>query len=188
MSGLTDLLDRKEQRALAGLGLFLVLGLLALFVFSLGERRDYFRNQAELADQEKRFAEIDGRRQKSKSGWSAWEEARKDIQDVRKNWLYSEQEGIKQLTLDVHKILGEAGMGTTGFQYEYLDMREEYLRRVNVSFQVSGTYPALKRLLDEVEKFPKFLMIDRVDFTNSFDEGNRIELRIVMAGYYDKSS
>jgi len=188
MSGLTDLFDRKERRALAGLGLFLILGLSALFFFSLGERRDYFRSQTELAARQKRFAEIDELRRKSKGGWMAWEEARKDIQEVRKNWLYTEQEGIKQLTLDVHKILGESGIQTIGFQYEYLDMKEENLRRVNVSFQVSGTYPALKRLLDEVEKFPKFLMIDRVDFSNSFDEGNRIELRIVMAGYYEKSS
>jgi len=188
MNGMINLFDRREQRTLAVLGLLLVLGLAALFFVSLSERRGYFRAQAELAARQKRFAEIDPVRRKSRSGWQAWEDARKDILEVRKSWLYSEQDGLKQLMLDVHKILGEAGIRTTGYQYEYLDLKDANLRRVNVNFQFSGSYPDLKRLMAAVEEFPKFLMIERLDFVNNFDDGNRIELKIVIAGYYEKGN
>jgi len=54
-----------------------------------------------------------------------------------------------------------------------------------ISFDIKGSYLSLKRFIHSVEEFPKFLLIEKIDFLNIDARGNVLELRVVLAGYYE---
>jgi len=56
---------------------------------------------------------------------------------------------------------------------------------VMVSFNFKGSYFSLKRFLSSVEEFPKFLIIEKIDFINIETQSGILGLRILLAGYYE---
>jgi hypothetical protein len=43
----------------------------------------------------------------------------------------------------------------------------------------------LKGLIQLVEEFPKFLIVEKIDFLEIDDRSSILELKIVLAGYYE---
>jgi hypothetical protein len=43
----------------------------------------------------------------------------------------------------------------------------------------------MKKFIFEVERHPKFLMIEKIDFEDISAQGGEIELVIILAGYYE---
>ena len=56
--------------------------------------------------------------------------------------------------------------------------------KINVTFTFTGSYPILKRFLQTLEQFPKFLLLEKVDFLKIRGDGTMLELRIILAAYY----
>ena len=69
-------------------------------------------------------------------------------------------------------------------RHMYFDLKDETIEKVNVTFNFRGTYDALKRFLHSMEKFPKFLFIEKIDFLNIDPERGILTLKIHVAGYH----
>ena len=106
------------------------------------------------------------------------------MQTLREKYFYNEGDVINELRLDLRKVFSESGINARSFRYSYSNLEKERIGKVSVTFTFTGTYLILKRLLQALEKFPKFLLLEKIDFLKIGAEGAQLELRIVLAGYY----
>jgi hypothetical protein len=184
MNALFDLLDDKERRTLVRFGLAAVVALvlfLAVFGrFRIGlekEKANSFRvHEATLR--------IVKSRDDAKVQWQRWEDAGKDLAELRMSYFYDESLGIQPLRQDLQKIFAQAGTIVTDLDYNYADMEKEKVRKTLVSFTYSGTYAGLKRLLAVIQAFPKFLVIEKLEFPRTGSGGERLSAKMTLAGYY----
>jgi Tfp pilus assembly protein PilO len=58
------------------------------------------------------------------------------------------------------------------------------MKKVVAGFTFEGTYSGLKRFLSVVERSPKFLTLERIDFLNTGSETGALQLKIELAAYY----
>ncbi len=184
MNALFDLLDDKERRTLGRLGLAALIALvvcLALFVrFRSGlekERTASFRLH-ETA-QKTILA-----RDKAKAEWKRWEDAGRDMAELRTGYFYEESAGGQTLRQDLQQIFARAGTSIANLDYGYSDLEKEKVRKTVVAFTYSGTYAGLKKLLAVIEAFPKFLVIEKVEFPRTGAGGERLNAKLTLAGYY----
>ncbi len=184
MNALFDLFGDRERRTLGRLGLAVLVALvvcLALFIRFRGglekERTASFRLN-EAAQQTLRA------RDQAKAEWKRWEDAGRDLADLRTGFFYEEAAGAPTLRQDLQKIFAQAGTIITDLDYGYSDMEKEKVRKTVVSFTYTGTYAGLKRLLAVIEDFPKFLVIEKVEFPRTGSGGERLNAKLTLAGYY----
>ena len=186
MKELFDLLDRNERKILILLCLVLAIALIFHFGFSMRQKKAYSHSSESLPNQQKEFAKIKELNQEIKAEWLLWDEAKRDIAEIEKNYLYDENEKTNQLRLDLREIFRAANVRViSDLMFDYADWDEEKLKRVRVNFTMAGSYVALKRFIHHVEIHPKFLMIERIDFRDIDTQTGRIELLIELAGYYE---
>jgi len=176
-------LNESERRQLQLLSLLLLFVLVFFFFVSLGERRGYLNLASELQSQEKAAAAAEKSRMTSAEQWARWEQAYRDIEDLKKAYFYKGDEGAKELRLDLQKILAEAGITARSLRYNYANLEKEKVKKINVTFTFAGSYLILKKFLDTIERFPKFLLLEKIDFMKISGGGSLLELRIILAGY-----
>jgi Type II secretion system (T2SS), protein M subtype b len=184
MTALSDLLDDRERRTLGRLGLAALIALLvglALFVRFRGglvkERTASFR----LHEAAQRTLQA---RDKAKAQWKLWEDGERDLSELRAGYFYEESAGGQTLRQDLQQIFAQAGTNITNIDYGYSDMEKEKVRKTVVGFTYTGTYAGLKRLLAAIEAFPKFLVIEKVEFPRTGAGGERLSCKLTLAGYY----
>jgi hypothetical protein len=184
MNVLFDLLDDKERRTLVRFGLAVVvalavcLGVTARFRVGLErERTASFRvhEATQLAVRTRDAAQAE---------WRRWEEAGKDLAELRASYFYDQSAGIQPLRQDLQKIFAEAGTNVTDLDYNYSNLDKEQFRKTLVTFTVTGTYAGLKRLLAVIQAFPKFLVIEKLEFPRTGSGGERLSAKMTLAGYY----
>ena len=56
--------------------------------------------------------------------------------------------------------------------------------RLGEEIIISGSYFFLKRFIDAVEKLPRFLVVEKIDFLDTSVDGSFLALKINLAGYY----
>lgn len=184
MRELFSALDERERLRLKWLGFLCLIALFVLLFFSLGQRRAYYLLVGQLQGREKTAAAAEGKRKASTAAWERWEQTTTDMQTLREKYFYNEGDVINDLRLDLRKVFSESGINARSIRYSYSSLEKERIGRVSVNFTFTGTYPILKRLLRALEKFPKFLLLEKIDFLKIGAEGAQLELRIVLAGYY----
>lgn len=184
MNELFRALDEKERLRLRLLGLLFLLALFVLVVFSLGQRRGYNLLAERLEGREKAAAAAEAKRAESAAGWARWEEAYQDIKDLKEKSFYREGEEVNRVLIDLKKIFSGAGINARSYRYNYYELEKERIKKVNVTFNFVGSYPILKRFLQTIEQFPKFLLLEKIDFVRIGASGTTLELRIVLAAYY----
>ena len=184
MNALFDLLNDTERRTLGRLGLAALVALvvcLALFARFRGglekERTASFR----LHEAAQKTVQA---RDKTKAEWQRWEDAGRDLAELRTGYFYEEGAGSPTLRQDLQKIFAQAGTIITDLDYGYSDMEKEKVRKTVVNFTYTGTYAGLKRLLAVLEDFPKFLVIEKVEFPRTGSGGERLNAKLTLAGYY----
>jgi Tfp pilus assembly protein PilO len=69
--------------------------------------------------------------------------------------------------------------------YRYLDLEKVPIKKIVLSFNYSGTYAELKRFLAIVERFHKFLAVEKIDFQKADAESGVLNLKLTLAGYYE---
>ncbi len=180
-----SVLNENEKRLLRVLALAFLLVLAFFVFFSLGQRRRYLGLESDLQVREKVASEATGSLSASAEECSRWEQAEQDMAELKKRYFFKETEGLNELRVDLQKILAESGIALRSIRYNYMNLEKGSFRRVNVTFTFTGSYPILKRFLDTVERFPKFLVLEKIDFIKVSAGGNVLELRVVLAGYYE---
>lgn len=186
MKELFDFLTKKERKLLVLLCVILLAGLFFHEVFALKQKRTYSFAVQSLPAQKKEYAQVKKLNKDIKLEWLQWDEARRDIAEIEKKYFYRENKDSNKMRLDLRKIFRTAKIRiVSDLMFDYTDWGEETVNRVRVNFTMAGPYIALKRLIHQVEIHPKFLMIERIDFRDIDTQSGRIELNIVLAGYYE---
>ena len=186
MKELFDLLNRNERKILILLCVVLAVSLIFHFGFAMKQKKAYNHSTESMPNQQKEFAKLKEQNREIKAEWLLWDEAKRDIADIEKNYLYVENKKINQLRLDLREIFRAAKVRViSNLIFDYADWDEEKLKRVRVNFTMAGSYVALKRFIHQVEIHPKFLMIERIDFRDIDTQTGRVELQIELAGYYE---
>jgi hypothetical protein len=115
-----------------------------------------------------------------------WDEAHEDFIHIEEKYFYREDGNINELREDLRKILRNAQIQVTSdLRFEYSEFQGNEMKTVKVSFIMTGFYFALKKLLHSIEKYPKFIMVERIDFLDIDTQSGMIELRIELVGYYE---
>jgi len=184
MKELVSLLEPKEKKILAGLSVLWGALVIFLVAFALGAGGASHRRVATVRTLS-RESEAAGRERTSlRLELSLWEEARRDGQALRKDYFYRETNGINELRLDLQKIFAGVGLEFPQAKFDYSELGKEKARKVAVSFNFSGSYGLLKQFLADVEKQPRFLFVERVNFLNIDTGSGNLLLKITLAAYY----
>jgi hypothetical protein len=185
--GNSVLMSGREKRILFVLGVFFGAALVFLFYLGVIEKPGLGRAERELAKRRESCRNIDAERAKKKEESLMWQQGLRDIKEVRQTWYYQKADGIRPFMSDVGQILGGAAIESPQSSYDYSEVRGENTERVSVTFNCSCSYFMLKRLFDDLERFPKFLFLERLDFHKTPDKGQTLELSITLTGYYARN-
>ncbi|NIM90981.1 MAG: type 4a pilus biogenesis protein PilO [Candidatus Aminicenantes bacterium] len=179
-----DSLSQKEMKVLRIFSALLILVLLVMAFMALKERNAYSRSLSSLSSKQREFQEFDrGRRQEEKE-WQRWEKALRDIEELEASYFYDDQKEPNQLRLDLRKIFRKSRMNVSRIKYTYAQLDIEKIKKVSISFNISGSYFSMKRFINSVEKLPRFLMVEKIDFLDTSADGNFLTLKMSLAGYY----
>ena len=184
MNVLFDLFNDKERRTLGRLGLAALLALAVFLVLFTRIRGGLEKDKGEAARLQGASGLAVKARDAAKAEWQRWEEAGRDLEELRTGFFYDDEGGVQALRLDLQRIFAMAGTAITDLGYGYSEMEKEKVRKTVVTFTYTGTYAGLKKLLAVLEAFPKFLVIDRIDFPRTGSEGERLSAKLAVAGYY----
>jgi hypothetical protein len=180
-------LGGREKRILSVLAVLFGAALLFLLYLAFVERPGLGRAERALVQKRQGSERAAADLAKRKEEAAMWLQGRRDAEEVRTAWFYQEADGIVPFVADVESILNGVAIEPTQKNYSYDDLRGEKAQRVSVIFTCSCSYFMLKRLLDDVERFPKFLFLERLDFLKTPDRGQTLELSITLTGYRARS-
>lgn len=184
MNALFDRFTDAERRTLVRLALAAVVVLavfLAAFVRLRGGLRDERTSSVRLQEAAQTAVRS---RDEARTEWKRWEVAGRDLAELRAGYFYDETAGVQALRQDLERIFAQAGTTITDLSYGYADLEKEQVRRTLVGFTYNGTYPGLKKLLAVLEAFPKFLVIEKIEFPRTSSGGGRLSAKLTLAGYY----
>jgi Type II secretion system (T2SS), protein M subtype b len=184
MNAFFDLLTDKERRTLVRLGAAALLALAVFLVLLTRVRGGLEKQRVEALQLRNSSLQAVKARDEAKAEWRRWEEANRDLEELRSGYFYDPEEGGQALRLDLQQIFALAGTNITDLNYGYSDLEKEQVRKTVVTFTYGGTYAGLKKLLAVLEAFPKFLAIDKLEFPRTGSDGGRLSVRLTLAGYY----
>jgi Tfp pilus assembly protein PilO len=184
MKELISLLEPKEKKTLAGLSVLLGALVVCLLALALGSGGASHRRAAKVKTLSREVEAARRERTSLRLELSRWEEARRDGQVLRKDRFYRETNGINELRLDLQKVFTGVGLEFPQAKFDYSELNKEKARKVAVSFNFSGSYGLLKQFLDNVEKQPHFLFVERINFLNIDTGSGNLLLKITLAAYY----
>ena len=195
MRELFNLLEENEKKGLRVLGVLLVVSVLFLLLVSFPQKKSSIRALFRLESKKSEHQNFNGMTQEKEKKWRLWEGAYRDIDELRKSHFYSGKDAVKQMRLDIQRILSQARIPSSQKKYSYTEFRKEKIIKATICpsdlicpmyrFNVRGTYQTLKKFIQSVEEFPKFLIVEKIDFLDIDDAGGVLELKIVLAGYYE---
>lgn len=184
MNILFDLFNDKERRTLGRLGLAALLALAVFLVLFTRIRGGLEKDKGEAVRLQDSYGRAAKARDAAKAEWQRWEEAGRDLEELRTGFFYNTEGGVQALRLDLQQIFALAGTTITDLGYGYSDMEKEQVRKTVVTFTYTGSYAGFKKLLAVLEAFPKFLVIEKIDFPRTGSEGERLSAKLAVAGYY----
>jgi len=184
MNALFDLFNDAERRKLDRLGLIALIALV-VFVILFVRLRGGLEKERTASLRLRESSEIAVKaRDEARIEWKRWEEAVRDLAELRTSYFYDENAGVQVLRQDLQKIFAQAGTTVANIDYGYSNMEKEQVRKTVVTFTYAGTYAGMKRLLAVLEGFPKFLVIEKVDFPKTGAGSGLLSAKLTLAGYY----
>lgn len=181
-----EFFNRKEKKILGGIGLVLFLLLLFHFFVALGEKKAYVHSQELMEVRKSEFQNISQKKARLEKDWNQWVQARQHIEELRETYLYTRDRGVETLRKDLQKIFKSSSVHISSLKYNYPESKEENFQSIQVSFDATGSYFSLKKFIHRIEKFPKFLIIEKIDFLDINSESGILKLKIVVSGYYEE--
>jgi Tfp pilus assembly protein PilO len=185
MIAIFERLNDKERRTLQRLGVAALL-MLALSVLLVFRQRDGYldaRDTLDLTREQLRSAERN--RAASQAEWLRWQQAGRDLESFRGTFFYDEKTVYSTFRVDLQQIFNETGMNVPQITYSYSDVDKAQIKRVVVVFNYAGTYADLKRFLAVVERFPKSLTVEKIDFLKTDEASGYLNLKLTLAAYYE---
>lgn len=185
MKEIIDSLNDKEKKTLVLLCLLVAAAFLFLLLISLPQKADFSQTLSSLAAKEKEY-ELPSRKSfERKEEWLRWQEAQRDLEELKAKYFYDDKKGFGRLRLDLQQLFDEAGIHVPRIKYDYSELKKEKARKVMISFNLRVSYLSLKRFVNAVEAFPKFLFVEEVDFLEVDSSRETLELKVVLTAYYE---
>jgi hypothetical protein len=184
MNALFDPLNDSERRTLGRLGLVALVALAVFLVLFVRLRGGLGKERTASFRLHEATQKVVQDRDEAKVEWKRWEDAGRDMEELRAGYFYTEEAGIPSLRQDLQGIFAKAGTAITDLDYGYSDLEKEKVRKTLVTFTYNGTYAGLKKLLAVIEDFPKFLVIEKIEFPRTGSGGGRLNAKLTLAGYY----
>jgi len=154
MKELFDLLRKKERKVL-GITVLLLLASLVFYSFiGLGEKRRYFRLNESFSAGEKNIQDLKTSRDEKKLEWNRWKEASLDSKDLKNNYFYNKEDIIQEIN------------------------------NMTASFNIEGHYQLVRKFIYDLENFQKFLVIEKIDFSDINTNSGVLKIKLAVAGYY----
>jgi len=186
MKEIFDLLTRRERKALLGLCVLLACGFV-FYIFAVKSvKGSYTRSLEMLAAKQGNLQALQARNLEAKINRSEWREAIRDMDEIKEKYFYKKENKLQQVMIDMQELLHKSSLRADRKKYEYSEFKEGGIDRVTVSFEISGPYSILKKFLDNVESFPRFITIEKIDFVNIDTQSGRLTLNVKLAGYYGR--
>ena len=186
MNGIFELLERKDRRILGVICLFLILSLVYLFVVALGAKRSYFESLDNLAAKKESARKMEEFKREKNAEWLKWQKTLRDVKALKEKYFYKDKEGISPLMRDTQQILNSARIRVSQKRYDYADLKDSVYGIVRVSFETAGSYRALKKFIHSVEAFPRFLVVQKIDFLDVDTLSGGVKVRVALVAYYER--
>ncbi len=185
MKEIFNFLNDTEKKILGLLCVLIGLGLVFIVLSSLPRRSGYFKVLSSHADIRKNYQDLERISLGKKKEWQSWQAARRDMDELKTKYFYDEKDVIQKLRLDLDQIFRQVRVPVHQISYSYVDFKGVKIKKVSATFNLRGSYVSLKRFIHAVEEFQKFLLIERIDFLTIDTSRDALELRVVLAGYYE---
>lgn len=185
MNAIFDRLADKEKRTLERLMAAVLLAVALFVLLAMRQKTSYFEAGDALKALQSNYRLIQKSHAETKAEWLRWQKALQDLESFRGKYFYEEKTVFQSLRLDLQRIFNQAGMDVPLIDYHYSDLEKLPIKKIVVTFNYSGTYADLKRFLAIVERFPKFLAVEKIDFQKIDAESGLLNLKLMLAGYYE---
>lgn len=185
MKELFSILKKNERRVIVLLCLALVVPLVFYFLIARGEQNDYVHSLESLSVNKANLEQLTDDKNQKETEWFRWQEAEQDIAEIQEKYYYKDNDVFERIRVNLRDILGKAAISVSRLKYDYAEMQKGNVKKVIVNFELKGAYRSLKKFMNHVESFPKFLIIEKIDFLNIESESGLLELRITVTGYYE---
>jgi cell division protein FtsB len=185
MNEIFDLMRQKERKALLVLLLLLAAALLFYIFIARDLKGSYTQAEEGLASKREAFQRLDAERKDQKLEWRQWQQASKDIDKLRNRYFYSPDAIAQDMRRDIARIFQGADIPVPDIRYSYTEHGDQKIASGIATFQISGPYVQIKRFIFRVEKFPKFLILEKIDFVDISQAAGVLKLKITLAGYYE---
>ena len=185
MNAIFDRLDRKERKTLERLAAAVLLAVILFVFLAMRQRTAYFETQDAVKSLEDSLRLGERSQAETKAEWLRWQEAARDLDAFRTSYFYEAKTVYEKLRLDLRGIFGQTGMDVPQIDYRYSDLEKVTAKKITIAFNYTGTYAELKRFLAIVERFPKFLAVEKIDFQKADAESGLLNLKLTLAGYYE---
>ncbi len=184
MKELFDLLRKKERKVLGITVLLLLVSLVFYSFIGLGEKRRYFRLNELFSHGEKNIQDLKTSRDEKKLEWNRWKEASLDIKDLKNNYFYNKEDIIQDLRQDLEKVFRRNGIPSPRIKYNYNGLEVEKINNMTASFNIEGHYHLVRKFIYDLENFQKFLIIEKIDFSEINTNSGVLKIKLAVAGYY----
>ncbi|MFH1945611.1 MAG: hypothetical protein ABIK95_08310 [Acidobacteriota bacterium] len=185
IKGLYDRLNGREKLLFgAGIGLFAA-ALLFLFFIASHSKREYHRAMKQEQLVRQRVEALEQELSKRREALNTWDSALEDLQTLRDNHLYSREEALLQIRLDMEKIFQANDIFIPDLEYDYETSPDSGLGFIKLGFIMTTDYNRLKRFIHAVESFPRFLMLEKIDFLEIDSGSGRLRLKLHVTGCYE---
>jgi hypothetical protein len=177
----------RERRTISIVGAALGAAVLLLIFNAFRESGAASGAQAALAEAEQSYKTLSRSHDEKRKEWQSWQDAVAQLAALKKDYFYDSRNVIQDLRLDLQEIFGSVGISQSEVRYGYGEVTKGgTIDKVEVDFRFSGNYATLKGLLDTVERRPRFLHVEKIDFLDVNKQPGLLGLRITCAGYYER--
>ncbi len=183
---MVDLLQKKEKRILGFMTIVLFGSVIFFGLIALGEKRAYFKDVEMLSSKKREYLGLRLKTLEKRSEYLKWRQTYRDVEDLREEYFYDGKEGIKKLRIDLQRIFNSSEVRPSGgIAYDYYDLNLKNFKKVVVRFNLVGSYYSLKKFINTIISFPRFLVIEKIDFLEARSDDGKIEVMVILAGYYE---
>jgi Tfp pilus assembly protein PilO len=155
-----------------------------IFVYPLQQRVANIEERDRAAEQELAAASRDLTR--ARGIMSGKDRAAKELDTFYTDVLPPNLAGARRLTsLRLHQLAREAGLRAESTGISESDARRsDTLRALQIQMALTGTYPALRAFIYQLETAPEFVVIDNVQLAENFDGEGQLRITMTLSTYY----
>jgi len=180
-----SLLGTRERKTLQTAAVFVGLVAAVLLVFAVRTQMRAGKEARRSAEAGERIRVAERGRDAAKVELARWSGAQADLRELASKWFYDPAQGIPGLRFDLRQLFQETGIGVPEITYNEVDLVKDRLRRVTAEFKLAGSYVLFRRFLEMVEKQPRAIHVEKVEFEDiGTMQPGVIQVRATLVGYY----